>query len=132
MSRHDLMIWNKDPDDVKWYDMIWYIILHIQVSNFADEIQVTTGSVNVDTKEKRKGLYSNMFFLVRSNPTYLSELIPKVSLKFIDDVLRVVMFTLYGNQFDAREEDLLLQVFKMVIEKDVNDVCHIISYHINE
>ena len=36
-----------------------------------------------------------------------------VSLKEIDGLLQIVMFTLYGNQYEDREEHLLLSMFEV-------------------
>ena len=56
--------------------------------------------------------YSNLFFLLQSEPRHIASLCRLVSLAEIDTLLQTVMFTLYGNQYESREEHLLLTMFQ--------------------
>lgn len=58
-------------------------------------------------------LYSNLFFLLQSEPRHIASLCRLVSLSEIDTLLQTVMFTLYGNQYESREEHLLLTMFQV-------------------
>ena len=59
--------------------------------------------------------YSNLFFLLQSEPRHIANLCRLVSLSEIDTLLQTVMFTLYGNQYESREEHLLLTMFQSVL-----------------
>ena len=58
-------------------------------------------------------LYGQLFFLLQTSPEYIAHLTRMVSLKEIDGLLQIVMFTLYGNQYEDREEHLLLSMFEV-------------------
>lgn len=59
--------------------------------------------------------YSNLFFLLQGEPRHIATLCRLVSLSEIDTLLQTVMFTLYGNQYESREEHLLLSMFQVMI-----------------
>ncbi|KAF8968112.1 Rho GTPase activation protein [Flammula alnicola] len=48
-------------------------------------------------------------------PRHIAALCRLVSLSEIDTLLQTVMFTLYGNQYESREEHLLLTMFQSVL-----------------
>lgn len=60
-------------------------------------------------------LYSNFFYLLQHEPRHVASLCRLVSLSEIDTLLQTVMFTLYGNQYEPREEHLLLTMFQSVL-----------------
>lgn len=57
--------------------------------------------------------YGNLFYLLQSEPRHIAILCRLVSLAEIDTLLQTVMFTLYGNQYESREEHLLLTMFQV-------------------
>ncbi|CAM0140534.1 RasGAP protein [Umbelopsis sp. WA50703] len=59
--------------------------------------------------------YGNLFFLLQSEPRHVASLCRLVNLAEIDTLLQTVMFTLYGNQYESREEHLLLTMFQNVL-----------------
>ncbi|WAQ87374.1 hypothetical protein PtA15_8A278 [Puccinia triticina] len=63
--------------------------------------------------EKRTQQYANLFFLLQSEPRHIAALCRLVSMGEIDTLLQTVMFTLYGNQYENREEHLLLTMFQV-------------------
>ncbi|KAA1066218.1 glyceraldehyde-3-phosphate dehydrogenase 1 [Puccinia graminis f. sp. tritici] len=65
--------------------------------------------------EKRTQQYANLFFLLQSEPRHIAALCRLVSMGEIDTLLQTVMFTLYGNQYENREEHLLLTMFQSVL-----------------
>ncbi|GAA5836613.1 hypothetical protein JCM3766R1_006970 [Sporobolomyces carnicolor] len=69
----------------------------------------------LDMDERRTQQYSNLFFLLQSEPRHIAALCRLVSLSEIDTLLQTVMFTLYGNQYESREEHLLLTMFQSVL-----------------
>ena len=59
--------------------------------------------------------YGNLLFLLQTEPRYIAHLCRLVSMAEIDSLLQTVMFTLYGNQYESREEHLLLTMFQSVL-----------------
>ncbi|KAI8390264.1 Rho GTPase activation protein [Blakeslea trispora] len=65
--------------------------------------------------DRRMQLYGNLFYILQSEPRHIATLCRLVSLAEIDSLLQTVMFTLYGNQYESREEHLLLTMFQNVL-----------------
>lgn len=63
--------------------------------------------------DRKTSQYANLFFLLQSEPRHVASLCRLVSLGEIDTLLQTVMFTLYGNQYESREEHLLLTMFQV-------------------
>lgn len=63
--------------------------------------------------DRRMQQYGNLFFLLQSEPRHIATLCRLVNLAEIDTLLQTVMFTLYGNQYESREEHLLLTMFQV-------------------
>ncbi|RYP42681.1 hypothetical protein DL767_000050 [Monosporascus sp. MG133] len=59
--------------------------------------------------------YGNLLFLLQSEPRHIAHLCRLVSMSEIDSLLQTVMFTIYGNQYESREEHLLLTMFQSVL-----------------
>ncbi|KAI7868596.1 Rho GTPase activation protein [Spinellus fusiger] len=59
--------------------------------------------------------YGNLFYLLQSEPRHIATLCRLVKMSEIDTLLQTVMFTLYGNQYESREEHLLLTMFQNVL-----------------
>ncbi|KAJ1971481.1 RasGAP protein, partial [Dimargaris verticillata] len=65
--------------------------------------------------DRRLQLYGNLFFLLQSEPKHIASLTRLVTLSEIDTLLQSVMFTIFGNQYESREEHLLLTMFQLVL-----------------
>lgn len=65
--------------------------------------------------------YGNLFFLLQAEPRHIATLCRLVSLAEIDSLLQTVMFTIYGNQYESREEHLLLTMFQSVLSAQVDN-----------
>ncbi|KAI9685029.1 MAG: glyceraldehyde-3-phosphate dehydrogenase 1 [Bathelium mastoideum] len=65
-----------------------------------------------DEKTQR---YGNLLFLLQSEPRHIAHLCRLVTMAEIDSLLQTVMFTIYGNQYESREEHLLLTMFQSVL-----------------
>ncbi|CDZ96569.1 rho gtpase activation protein [Phaffia rhodozyma] len=65
--------------------------------------------------DKRLTAYGNLFFLLQAEPRHIASLCRLISMAEIDILLQTVMFTLYGNQYESREEHLLLTMFQSVL-----------------
>jgi Ras GTPase-activating-like protein IQGAP2/3 len=64
--------------------------------------------------DRKMQQYGNLFFILQSEPRHIATLCRLVSLAEIDTLLQTVMFTLYGNQYESREEHLLLTMFQVI------------------
>ncbi|KNE71433.1 hypothetical protein AMAG_15667 [Allomyces macrogynus ATCC 38327] len=65
--------------------------------------------------DRKLQLYGNLFFLLQTEPRYLATLCRVCTLDQMDALLQTVMFTVYGKQYDRREEYLLLTMFQTVL-----------------
>lgn len=81
-----------------------------QVQETLEEVVEDSGAYP-DTRKIAQ--YSNLFFLLQSEPRHVAALCRLVQLSEIDTLLQTVMFTLYGNQYEQREEHLLLTMFQV-------------------
>ncbi|KAG0167160.1 glyceraldehyde-3-phosphate dehydrogenase 1 [Apophysomyces sp. BC1034] len=59
--------------------------------------------------------YGNLFYLLQSEPRHIATLCRLVNLSEIDNLLQTTMFVIYGNQYESREEHLLLTMFQNVL-----------------
>ncbi|KAJ2849749.1 RasGAP protein, partial [Coemansia erecta] len=107
--------------DVRYLDS--RIALLIQNRMAADEVKelsshledVSQGSNDYYPDGEHTQLYGNLFFLLQNEPRHIATLTRLVTLSEIDTLLQTVMFTLYGNQYESREEHLLLTMFQLVL-----------------
>ncbi|KAF9578334.1 glyceraldehyde-3-phosphate dehydrogenase 1, partial [Lunasporangiospora selenospora] len=83
-----------------------------EVAEHLEEADASDGSFPDDRKLQS---YGNLFFLLQTEPRHIATLCRLVSLTEIDTLLQTVMFTLYGNQYESREEHLLLTMFQSVL-----------------
>lgn len=66
-------------------------------------------------EHKQLQLYSNLFYLLMTEPRHIATLCLLVSPEELDMFLQTVMFTIYANQYEDFEEHLLLTVFQSVL-----------------
>ncbi|CAN8105211.1 unnamed protein product [Discula destructiva] len=81
-------------------------------SHLEDATDMQEGVFPNDEKTQR---YGNLLFLLQSEPRHIAHLSRLVSMAEIDSLLQTVMFTIYGNQYESREEHLLLTMFQSVL-----------------
>lgn len=81
-------------------------------SHLEDGLELQEGSFPNDEKTQK---YGNLLFLLQSEPRHIAHLCRLVSMAEIDALLQTVMFTIYGNQYESREEHLLLTMFQVPI-----------------
>lgn len=79
-------------------------------SHMEDQAGIQEGSFPNDERTQR---YGNLLFLLQSEPRHIAHLCRLVSMAEIDALLQTVMFTIYGNQYESREEHLLLTMFQV-------------------
>ncbi|EEB07292.2 GTPase activating protein Gap1 [Schizosaccharomyces japonicus yFS275] len=65
--------------------------------------------------ERKLELYGVLFYVLQTEPVYTARLVQRVKMAEIDMLLQIVMFNLYGNQYESREEHLLLSLFQSVL-----------------
>ena len=80
-------------------------------SHLEDAADVQEGSFPNDEKTQK---YGNLLFLLQSEPRHIAHLCRLVTMAEIDALLQTVMFTIYGNQYESREEHLLLTMFQVI------------------
>lgn len=84
-----------------------------EVANHLDEAaELLEGFFPNDEKTQK---YGNLLFLLQSEPRHIAHLCRLVTMAEIDSLLQTVMFTIYGNQYESREEHLLLTMFQSVL-----------------
>ncbi|KAM0718156.1 hypothetical protein Q7P37_006488 [Cladosporium fusiforme] len=81
-------------------------------SHLDDSADLSEGSFPNDDKTQK---YGNLLFLLQTEPRHIAHLCRLVTMAEIDALLQTVMFTLYGNQYESREEHLLLTMFQSVL-----------------
>jgi Ras GTPase-activating-like protein IQGAP2/3 len=79
-------------------------------SHLDDAAELQEGFFPNDEKTQK---YGNLLFLLQSEPRHIAHLCRLVTLSEIDSLLQTVMFTIYGNQYESREEHLLLTMFQV-------------------
>jgi len=63
--------------------------------------------------------YSHLFYLLQTQPKYLSKCLFIVPPENVDKFLETVILTLYGYAFSPREEYLMLNLFKQTLQMEV-------------
>ena len=81
-------------------------------SQLDDAAEIQEGSFPNDEKTQK---YGNLLFMLQSEPRHVAHLCRLVTMAEIDSLLQTVMFTIYGNQYESREEHLLLTMFQSVL-----------------
>jgi len=79
-------------------------------SHLEDASDLQEGFFPNDEKTQK---YGNLLFLLQSEPRHIAHLCRLVTMAEIDSLLQTVMFTIYGNQYESREEHLLLTMFQV-------------------
>ncbi|KAI9889022.1 MAG: glyceraldehyde-3-phosphate dehydrogenase 1 [Vezdaea aestivalis] len=81
-------------------------------SHLEEAAELQEGFFPNDDKTQK---YGNLLFLLQSEPRHIAHLCRLVTMAEIDSLLQTVMFTIYGNQYESREEHLLLTMFQSVL-----------------
>ena len=79
-------------------------------SHLEDATELQEGHFPNDDRTQK---YGNLLFLLQSEPRHIAHLCRLVTMSEIDSLLQTVMFTIYGNQYESREEHLLLTMFQV-------------------
>lgn len=79
--------------------------------------------------EDQKALYSKILYIFKNYPYFLSDLIPRVTNhKDIDYLLQTIIFSLFADQFDEQEENVLLNLFEKILKREYWRTPHIGSF----
>ncbi|KAI0388858.1 GTPase [Xylariaceae sp. FL0594] len=107
--------------DVRYLDSRIALLIHNRMaleeqnevaSHLEGALELEEGVFPNDDKTQK---YGNLLFLLQTEPRHIAHLCRLVSMAEIDSLLQTVMFTLYGNQYESREEHLLLTMFQSVL-----------------
>ena len=88
--------------------------------HLADGLELQEGFFPNDEKTQK---YGNLLFLLQSEPRHIAHLCRLVSMAEIDALVQTVMFTIYGNQYESREEHLLLTMFQVCYQLNGRKSC---------
>ncbi|KAI7872647.1 Rho GTPase activation protein [Spinellus fusiger] len=107
--------------DVRYLDSRIALLIQNRIA-LAEQNEMAThleeqGDADTDfyPDDRKLQQYGNLLFILQSEPRHIATLCRLVSLSEIDTLLQTVMFTLYGNQYESREEHLLLTMFQNVL-----------------
>ncbi|ETO28352.1 hypothetical protein RFI_08785 [Reticulomyxa filosa] len=78
--------------------------------------------------EGKKGQYEKLLHVLQKEPKYLACLAHHVETKDVSDFVKTVVFDMYGDQYDNREERLLLILFQTVLQKSFDEADDIGSF----
>lgn len=109
--------------EVRFFDQkIALLINHrISLQEFPDSMSFGNHRAGVLKDDLQRQHFGNLFFLLQSKPDYISQLARVVLPNEIDELLKIVMFSLFGNQYEAREEHLLLRMFEIAINMELEE-----------
>ena len=71
-----------------------------------------------------KKLYGELFYLLLSKPRYLASLTRLVKPGETETFMQAVVLTLYGDQYETREERSLLLLFQQVLMEEFKGACN--------
>ncbi|KAF2068794.1 hypothetical protein CYY_009886 [Polysphondylium violaceum] len=100
------------------------ITLEEIMASSGDIVEMQTKTVQIKDKSQRDH-YGQLFYLLQNNTNYIAQLAKLVKVGEIDNLLQTVMFTLYGNQYEEKEEHLLLSMFQKVLQEEFKEATSI-------
>eukprot|EP00727_Mastigamoeba_balamuthi_P011912 m51a1_g7343 putative ase-activating protein (804) ;mRNA; r:214921-217709 len=73
---------------------------------------------------ERLHTYSNLFYLLQSEPSYLARLVGHMGeeAEGVEALLDTILITLYGDAFSPREEYLILTFFRLTVEQELREL----------
>ncbi|PVU97225.1 hypothetical protein BB559_002104 [Furculomyces boomerangus] len=74
-----------------------------------------------EISETQLATYGNLFFELQTKPKHIARLIESTKLSDVNLLLDTVVFTIFGKQYEQREEMLLLLVIKEVLFSDIEE-----------
>eukprot|EP00794_Sanderia_malayensis_P010900 gene10900-12059_t len=109
--------------EVRFFDQrIALLINHrISIQEFPEKMLFGGHRAGVLKDDLQRQHFGNLFHLLQSKPAYIALLARTVLPNEIDELLQTVMFSLYGNQYEAREEHLLLGMFEIAVKMELEE-----------
>lgn len=109
--------------EVNFFDQrIALLINHkISVEEFPDNVSFGEHRLGALKDDLQRRCFGNLFYLLQTEPKYLAKLTRSVAPTEIDELLQIVMFVLYGNQYEPREEHLLLKMFELALQMEFDE-----------
>eukprot|EP00128_Syssomonas_multiformis_P000118 Colp12_sorted_trinity150504_noHs@36119 len=110
--------------DVRYLDSRIALLINHRITfeelaiHLEDESPVEKGSIKDDRMRQH---YANLLYILQTEPQYIAKLARLMSLAEVDGLLQTVMFTLYGNQYESREEHLLLSMFEIALKMEFDE-----------
>ncbi|KAI8491392.1 IQ motif-containing GTPase-activating protein 3, partial [Branchiostoma belcheri] len=77
-------------------------------------------ALHKDSRHKLE-MYQNLFYLLQTNPVYLAKLIFEMPTGRTTKFMESVILSLYNYAANAREEYLLLKLFKTALQEEINN-----------
>lgn len=69
----------------------------------------------------KRAQYEQLFYLLQTKPRYLATLARVINAKEVQSFVQTVVFDMYGDQYDTREERLLLSIFRFVLKAELDE-----------
>jgi len=82
--------------------------------------QGAVGKAEFISDSRKLEHYSNLFYLLQTEPKYLANLVYLMNQENMSKFLDTVIVTLYGDAFSPREEYLILRLFQLAIQKEMS------------
>ncbi|KAJ3443827.1 gtpase-activating protein [Anaeramoeba flamelloides] len=116
--------------NIKTFDQKIALLIKNRIS--LDEVQqfeqaATNTQIRVvSIKDERvRDKYSKLLYLIYHEPKYISLCTPFLTPLECEKLLQIVMFTIYGNHYDQREEKLLFSLFKSALHIEFKNCTHV-------
>jgi Ras GTPase-activating-like protein IQGAP2/3 len=77
------------------------------------------GAARESPLRNNRALYEELFTLLQNKPRYFASLARLVSNKDVPSFVQTVVFDMYGDQYDSREERLLLDLFRRMLQEEI-------------
>ena len=74
---------------------------------------------NMQYIKEKKSLYESLFYYLQSQPSYFIKLSKYVAEKDTKLFVQTIVFDMYGDQYNNREERLLLSIFQGCLKEEI-------------
>lgn len=96
------------------------LLIKNKASSVSDKVDVKDdGNVTSDPPLKQtRSHYEHLLFALQEDPCYFARMARIVKGKEVNPFVLLVVLDMYGDQYDTREERLLLQLFELVLREE--------------
>eukprot|EP01083_Nonionella_stella_P184372 669146_1 len=99
-----------------------------ELNSLAGGVFTVSPLVNAPLLVEKKALYEQLFDILHKEPKYLATLTKHVRARNMPDYVKTVVFGIYGDAYDSREEHLLLTLFQMILKRSFDEAQDISSF----